>query len=260
MKKTMICIVSILLYIMMTMPLQAARTVPLLVDDADLLSDSEENEIEQQLDAVSEKYGMEVVIVTVWGLDGKSAMAYADDYYDYNGYLEDGILLLISMEDRDWWISTSGEGKRDFTDAGLDYIAEKIIPDLSNGDYDWAFTTYVQLCDEFIGQARNGQPYDVGNMPAEAFAWGTAALIAFVPAFIIALITVLIMKSKLKSVHKQDTASAYTRNESLHLTEQKDRFLYVHHSRTVKPKNNSGGSSTHRSSSGSSHGGSGGKF
>ena len=53
---------------------------------------------------------MDLVVVTANTLGGKSPMEYADDYYDYNGYTDDGALLLVSMEDRDWWISTKGSG------------------------------------------------------------------------------------------------------------------------------------------------------
>ena len=41
---------------------------------------------------------------------GKTAEAYADDYYDYNGYgygeNDDGLLLLVSMGEREWAITT----------------------------------------------------------------------------------------------------------------------------------------------------------
>ena len=82
------------------------------VDDANLLEDTEEAELEQILEEISMRQNCDVVIVTVDSLDGKSAMEYADDYFDYNGYgygaEKDGILFLIAMEDRDWWISTHG--------------------------------------------------------------------------------------------------------------------------------------------------------
>ena len=74
-------------------------------------------------------------------------MAYADDFYDYNGYgygdSRDGILLLISMEERDWRISTCGYGITVFTDAGQEYISDKFLPYLSDGDYSEAFTKYA---------------------------------------------------------------------------------------------------------------------
>ena len=140
-----------------------------LVDHANLLTSSEETELLSVLNEISERQRLDIVIVTVDSLDGKSPRAYADDYYDDHDYGfgsgKDGVLLLIAMSTRDWYISTSGYGIRAFTDAGIDYIGNYITPDLGDGEYAAAFRDYAKLCDDFISQARNGSPYDEGNMP-----------------------------------------------------------------------------------------------
>ena len=64
----------------------AGSELPRLVDDADILTDSEEKELNQQLDTVSEEQECDVIIVTVDSLNGKTVEEYADDYYDDNGY------------------------------------------------------------------------------------------------------------------------------------------------------------------------------
>ena len=74
---------------------------------------------------------VDVVIVTVASIEGKTATEYADDYFDYQGYgygeKSDGILLLVGMKERVWAISTHGSlGISAFTDAGLDYIKEDV--------------------------------------------------------------------------------------------------------------------------------------
>lgn len=69
------------------------------------------------------------------------------------------------MEDNDWYISTCGYGITAFTDAGIEYIGEQIVPYLSDKDFAGAFEAYITLCDEFITQARTGKPYDIGSFP-----------------------------------------------------------------------------------------------
>lgn len=241
------------------------RQLPRLVDDADLLTDSEESDLLSKLDEISERQYCDVAIVTVDSLDGKTARAYADDFFDYNGYGmgndDSGILLLISMEYRDWAISTYGFGIQAFTDAGQEYITEQILPDLSDGNYAASFNQFAALADRFLTQAKTGNPYDYGNLPKGPLSllW---TLVAIGAGLLIAWIIVSIMKSSLKSVQPKNNASDYVRNGSMHLTVAQDMFLYRTVSRSARPKSSSssGGSSTHSSSSGRSHGGSSGKF
>ncbi len=236
-----------------------------VMDMADLLSDSEEAELLAKLDEISLRQDVDVVVITTNDLEGRAVRDYADDVYDQcnYGYGEDrdGVLLLISMEERDWWISTCGYGIDIFTDAGIQYIGDKMKPDLSDGNYAAAFDTYADLCDDFINQAKTGTPYDTSTLPREPLSkiWILASIGIGV---ILALIVVGSMKSKLKTVRSQAAANSYVKKGSLNITESRDMFLYHTVTRTEKPKDNdsSSGSSTHTSSSGTTHGGGGGKF
>ena len=241
-----------------------------VVDMAELLSDSDKTALLSKLDEISERQKLDIVVLTVNTLDGKTPRDYADDFYDYNGYgfgeNKDGILLLVSMEDRDWWISTTGYGITALTDAGIEYISKKFLSDLSDGDYAQAFTTYAELCDQFITQAKTGEPYDIGNMPKEPFNIAWNILVAFVIGLVVAFVVTNIMKKQLKTVQLKSEANNYVKSNSMIVTENRDLFLYNQVSRRARPKEtdnrsgSSGGSSTHTSSSGSSHGGGGGKF
>ena len=252
---------AVLLAFSISIPVFAWSDVPLLVDDADLLSSSEEQLLLNALHEISQNQQMDVVVVTVDSLQGKTPRNFADDFYDYNGYAKDGVLLLVCMGSRDWYVSTTGFGITVVTDAGLNYMSNCFLDDLSDGYYYDAFMTYANLCDEFITQAKTGRPYDVGNLPKGAFPLGKNLLISLVVGFVVALITTGIMRSQLKCVHLQSGAGNYVKKDSLRVTNSKEMFLYRQVHKREKPKqNSSGGSSTHRSSSGRSHGGGGGKF
>lgn len=241
------------------------RLQPRLVDNADLLTETEENELLAKLDEISERQQCDVAVVTVLSTEGKTPMDFADDFYDYNGYgmgeNADGILLLISMEDRDWWMSTSGFGITAFTDAGLNYISEKFLTSLSNGEYAEAFETYAKYCDEFLTQAKTGEAYDTGYMPK-----GTVApiwiLIDLAIGWFAAFIMASVKKNKLTTVRKKYAAEDYVVPGSLQLYVNTDRFMYMNTTtrHIERDTGSSSGSSTHTSSSGNTHGGSGGKF
>lgn len=246
-----------------------AEESPRLVDMADLLTDTEEAKLLKELNEISVRQEFDIVVVTTTSLNGKNVMEYADDFYDYNGYgfgeNYDGTLLLVDMGSRQWWISTTGCGITALTDAGIDYISEEFLPYLSDGEYYEAFSTYAQLCDEFVTQAREGEAYDVSNMPKEAFPVVTRLGMAIIIGLVVGFVGVTVLKGQMKSVRRQSTAGGYVTQGGLNLYTSRDRFLYVHRDRERLPKpdhgsHGNGGSSVHRGSSGRSHGGGGGRF
>ncbi|MBO4928873.1 MAG: TPM domain-containing protein [Clostridia bacterium] len=255
-KRIFAAVLALVLCLCMAIPALAANFVPRLVDNADLLTASEEAVLLSKLDEISTRQGMDVVVVTTDTLEGKSPRAYADDFYDFNGYAYDGVLLLVSMEDRDWWISTRGYGITAFTDAGIDYLGEQFTPELSDENYARAFEIFAEKSDEFITQARSGDPFDKHNLPKEPFNVVLNLIVALVIGLVVALIATGIMRGKLKSVQAKHQAADYVRSGSMNVTQAREFFLYRNVTRTPKPKS----SSTHTSSSGRSHGGGGGKF
>lgn len=271
MKKLWMVLLVLLLLGNQGVLVSAADGKPRLTDEADLLSDSEEAVLLRQLDEISERQQVDIVVVTLNSLEGMSPRDYADDFYDYHGYgfgeKKDGILFLISMEERDWYISTTGYGITAVTDAGREYMSKQFVDDLKEGDYAEAFTVFAGLCDSFISRAREGKPYDVASLPKEPFGAAVNLAITFGAAFLISLIATGVMRGKLKTVRSQSGANNYMKHGSMRLTKKNDLFLYRQVSRRKKPKENVskssgslGGSRTHKSSSGSTHGGGGGKF
>lgn len=240
---------------------------PRLVDEAEILEDYEETELLGILDEISTRQQFDVVIFTVYSLGNNTPRAYADDYYDYNGYgigeERDGAILVLSMEERDWYVSTRGFGITVITDAGLEYMSEKFLPYFSEGDYSGGFKVFATECDRYIDAAKSGSPIDVGNLPKEPYNFGGSLIVSLIIGFIIAFIVAKSMKSKLTTVRKNNMAVDYVVPGSFNLVDQRDIFLYNNVTRTARPKetsSSSGGSSTHTSSSGATHGGGGGKF
>lgn len=212
-----------------------------LMDYGDLLTAQEEEKIASALDQVSEKHGVDVVVVTECTLGGKDKVAFADDYYDYNGYAEDGLLLLYCPIEGVRYISTSGKAIAWFDGDNFTELTDAIIPSFNSGDYAAAFTGFAAAADEIIEDETG-------------FPWGMVVLAVIVGIVLALVIPMRILKGELKSVHSKASASDYVRDGSMQLTQERDIFLYHTVSRTEKPKNNSG-SGTHTGSSGRSHGG-----
>lgn len=241
----------------------------LLTDEAELLSTEEAAELRERLQAVSDKYDCDVLILTVDSLGGKSPTAYADDYFDYNGYgrnsTADGILFMLSMEDRDWAISTCGRCIRAFTDNGQEYMMGKMKSDLSLNRFASAFDTYVDTCDELLEMYENGTPYDKPQSTLYKImhvSVPVGILLALAIGFLLAGVPLGNMKAAINNVKWQKNASDYSRQGSMQVRQSFDQFLYTNTTRVKveSSSSSSGGSSTHTSSSGRTHGGSSGKF
>ena len=242
------------------------RQLPLLVDDAGLLTEEEADALLDKLEEISERQECEVAVVTVDSLEGKTSQDYADDFYDYNGYGygkdDDGILLLISMEDRDYAITTYGFGITAFTDAGLQYVVNDFKPALSGGRYGDAFNDFADCCDKFLTQAHTGEPYDGDNMP-KGTVHPVYIPISLLFGFLISLLIGRSKSAKLKSVRKKESAADYQVAGSMRLYQNSDVLVASNVTSRVVSRSSgssSGGSSTHTSSSGRSHGGTSGKF
>ncbi|MBQ7415790.1 MAG: TPM domain-containing protein [Oscillospiraceae bacterium] len=251
MKKLIVLLVSCLLTVSLAVTAAAAGGSPKIVDNANLLTSYEETSLEEKAEALVEKYEMDVVILTVKSTNAEDITAYADDYFDYYGYGigsdYSGVLLVLSMAEREWAISTCGETIDALSDYAQDQIMDEVTPMLGSEDYYEAFSTYLDLLDEEL--AASTQELNIFQR----------IIISLVIGAIAGGITILVMRSKMKTVRRQSAAVDYVKQGSYYLRDQRDIYLYSRTSR-VRKQSSSGGTSTHRSSSGRSHGGSRGRF
>lgn len=266
-RKLMLLVMSVsIMSVFLGFSVSSAAGKKSVIDDAGLIKASDEKELDKKIKNI-QKDKFDVVILTVKSLDGKSAQDYADNYYDNNDYGLDneksGVLFLVSKGDRKYHISTKGAGIKAFTDYGIGRIKEEIKPYLSDGDYFNACDEFLNITKDFVKAYKEGTPYDTDNPYNEEIDYVILEVIALVIAFVIALISVGIMRLRMNTAKPKGTAMEYIKKGSFKLTSEKDIFMYSTVTKTAKPKDNdnsAGGSTTHVSSSGSEHGGGGGSF
>lgn len=253
-----------------------AEENPHVIDNADLLNETEERVLEEGIARLKQLFQMDIVILTEESLQGVRPQDHADDYYDSHGYADDGLLFLLSMEERDWYISTCGDAIYALTDYGIQSIGEEVVPYLASGSYYDAFDTFLAELYGYFEAFQSGTPVDgYADYSGGGYHGDQEEVVyyeePFTPSFGVALfigvitagITVLIMRAGMNTKRPQRAAAAYLKNNSFRLKGNRDLFLYSNVSKVRKPQNSSssgGGSSVHRSSSGRSHGGGGGKF
>ena len=237
MKKRYLCAaIALMLIVLSSLPVFAAKTY--MNDNAGILSADETKKVETELKKVSEEYGVDIVVLTVESLDGRSDVEIADDYYAYNNYADDGILLLYCCKEDIRYVSTNGYCIDAFKN-NLSDITAAISEPMSNEDYDKAFIAFAKVCGEIIEENKKSD-----------FVMGIVICVAV--GLIVAAIVTGSMKGKLKSVAMNNRATNYVKDGSLNIVHSNDFFLYKNITRTEKKDNDSG---THKSSSGKTHGG-----
>ncbi len=252
-------------------------------DQASLFTSSEIQSLEDAISTLVATYQMDIVIVTTDDAQGATSQDYADDFYDYNGFGigedKDGLLLLIDMDNRNVYISTTGLAIRHLTDARINALLDNVTPYLSDGDFYRASTTFLRKVEGYFkagipsnqynqDEYNNIDPYEptkrepFKNNSGEYPSGSSLALsigASLIGAFLIAFITRAIIMYTYKHPRFTTPETKPLRN-SVHYTERIDQFITSHTTSVkIQSSNNSGGgrSSTHHSSSGRSHGGGG---
>jgi len=234
-----------------------------IVDNAGLLSANEKNNLTALIDSISAKYNFDLVIVTEKDIGDSSSSAYADDFFDNNNYGlgqdRDGCLFLHVTGSRSYHFSTSGRGINIFNNTAANKVEADAIKYLRNGNNYGAYKSFLVNWNKFLVLDAKGKRYNFIHQ------WNVVLMvIAWIVAFAIGIIVVMVWKKGMNAVLAQTQANAYAVSGSLTFKVKKDTFLYSRVTKTERQTENnlsSGGSGrSHTSSSGRSHGGRGGRY
>lgn len=233
-----------------------ASTTQRIVDEADLLTSGEESKLSAKLDEISDRIKTDIAIVTVDSVGAESVYGYAHRYSIDNGYGygegDDCVLLLVSMQNRDYQIYRRGFADTAFNAVALDYAQDSVEKYLGEDEFYEGFVAFADVVENVITCTRNGDVFDEDDIPKEPFPFFRYIVIALVIGLIISLIIVFMMKSQLKSVHSKYTANGYEKSGSMKVTRSHDFFLYRTITRVPRPQNTNsrGGSGSGRSNGG----------
>lgn len=246
------------------------------VDSAEVLTTDELETLKSKLAQISDENNIDVGVVTVEYLDGKTAQEFANDLFEQNkfgkGENRDGILLLVATEDREWAMSTHGSAKEAFNEEGLDYLSGEFLQYLAEDDYYSAFENFANNARELGAMYVLGDPYgeeeyiDDENYPVDENIVEEEKGInneIWIPLSIvmgcaISLVIMMMYKSQLKSVKSESRADDYLMD--MKLVKSQDIFLYRTVTRTMRPKNENNSSDFSSGGGGGDYGGSSGSF
>ena len=123
---------------------------PYVVDKSEYISESDKKLLSKRACIISMKYDFDIVMAVIEDYDTENIQIYVDDFYDYNGYSKDGLILVISMKTGEYCLSTSGKAIDGISDTDIDYMFEVIEPYLQSGDLYEAFDNYITQVEEIM--------------------------------------------------------------------------------------------------------------
>ncbi len=233
---------------------QSTNQTQYIYDDAGVLTEEEEEQLEALASKLSAERNTAFIIVTVNGTDGKSIEQYMGDFYDkqapgYDKPHGNTAMLTIDFQERDVYLSGFMLAKEYLNNDRLETIRLDITQDLTDGYYYDAFSDFIYSAHEYMGYA----PGEV-NPNSFFFQWWFQLAVSLV----IAAIVVIIMVSRSGGVVTVN-GSTYIDNNQSGVVKRQDNYVRTTVTKQKKPddSNKSGGGMT---GGGRSYSGSGGKF
>lgn len=241
-----------------------------IFDLADKLSDADEQLLLPRAKTATQQTGMNICVVIIDNLRGKTYTEYADDFYDDEyGINTDGILLLINLDTGYDWISTSGEAMKYYSDARIDSMFDQMESAMKSYDVYSEARIFFEQCVKYYNEGIPDDHYIYDEYTGEII-WEADKPYNFSFLFtgfcfslfmgVLALVSII---AKYKS-HAKVSAINYTSKDNTHFTVKSDHFIREYTTKTRIETNSGssrsgggGGSRSRTSSSGGRHGGGG---
>ncbi|MGN0777693.1 MAG: TPM domain-containing protein [Aristaeellaceae bacterium] len=265
--KHLLCLTAVLLLL----PCLALAGA-MVVDDADLFTAAEIQQMEEMITRIQDTYQMDVVVLTSREPGYNDSQDFADLYYERGGYGlgqdKAGLLYLIDMNNRVPCISTSGVMIDYITDSRLEDLFDCSYDQLASGQYGQSAIALLNQLEKFLRAGRQEGSFRYDAQTGERLSglynaltpWeALGALLAGLGVAAVMYGTVCASYSLKGGTYRYDLAE----NTSCQLTVDEDTFLRqnVVRTRNAPPPQGGGGSpggsgsAVHHSSSGGVHGG-----
>ena len=250
------------------LPAKAESAPAFVVDQADILSGSQEKDLEYLAQQASTKHECGIYIITLDDYRDLGDFDLIEDaldfYYDEMNYGigpdRSAAILMLSMNDRDFSFLCFGDAYRTLEESDLDQITYGFLDDFANDSWYNGFEDYVEDTNyalTFPGELTgNTAPQRTESAPKLT----GEVVVGLIASLIIAGIAATTVEGRylgqMKSVSKGTVADRFVSQDGLQLTVNTDSFDHSETTRIYNPpaQNHSSGSSRSYSSSGRSSG------
>ena len=243
---------ALCLLLCMTAAAHAEARIDYVSDYAGLLSDAQRQDLSNLAARVSDEYNFGVFVVVVNDyksyVNGSIADFSENVFHRYGlgrGQKEEGVLLAMSMSNRDYDIYAHGDfGNYAFTDYGKRQLADSFLDNFRGNDWEGGFRDFIENSGNMLEMARNGRPVDTWIADqAETGPRMTLGkiLVSLGVGCLTGGATVSGMKRQMKTAIRQTGAANYVSLGGVKLSNKRDDFVNRSVTRQVIPRQNTGG-------------------
>ena len=265
MKRLFSIVMAVFLLASLILPDSAAENPESCIyDTAGLLSDAEYSLFEDMAQDISRQRQCAVYFLSVKDFreygNGDIFHVARQIYLDNDfgmGENRDGVMLILSMADRDYSLIAHGFGDTALTDYGMDPISQHFLDDFADNDWYGGIQDYLMYTDDLLAQAREGNIYDQGSWITGRVLWLWSLILGAVISLMVCLIQRMLMRKK---VRIQSGAAGYLEGGSVSITRRRDVFSHTTEIRQKIQTDNKSGSSGGHSHTSDGFSGKSGKF
>ena len=243
---------ALCLLLCMTAAAHAEARIDYVSDYAGLLSDAQRQDLSNLAARVSDEYNFGVFVVVVNDyksyVNGSIADFSENVFHRYGlgrGQKEEGVLLAMSMNDRDYDIYAHGDfGNYAFTDYGKRQLADSFLDNFRGNDWEGGFRDFIENSGNMLEMARNGRPVDTWIADqAETGPRMTLGkiLVSLGVGCLTGGATVSGMKRQMKTAIRQTGAANYVSLGGVKLSNKRDDFVNRSVTRQVIPRQTNSG-------------------
>ena len=231
-------------------------------DFSNVLTDEEEQKLTDRMNSFTEKYKIDIVILTdnYQYTEDSQNTTFATDFYDYNDFglnydKYDGVILFRNTYETDPYFDAYAYGNAQlyFYKTRLSDILDDIYNDIHSENYYEAFNKYLDDLETYYSKGKlENYVVDNNGYLKEIKHYKAPILLIVLGSGIITAVIMGIMISKNKMIRKATTATEYLDKNSLKVTTKEDIFVTTHTTSYTESDSSSSGGGGHSSSSGSS--------
>lgn len=248
-------------------PLKVLAASDTVDDQANLLSPEERTELSKQADAINQKIKGQVFILTT-NTNTEEPREFANTQLkDRVGKDNNGALLLLDMNQREIYLSTSGNMIDYVTDKRRDRLLDDVEAAMKDGNYYQASADYLSNAKDFVDDGVPSGSYRIDEKTGKVTYYKSITPLEFTIGLIVAAVAAIGFFISVRLRYQLKTGTyryPYRQNAQLDLIERQDQLVnsFVTTRRIPKPSNNGGGGggSTTNSSGGGTFGGGGRSF